>query len=212
MADDTDGTQPATPPPDKKEKPLWLTFFESASGPTLITVVLGGIFGTLITAMVQQMLKEREEARAEAAIVGKARLETVQNAFLLTGRMIGAADDLIVTGGPEYDLSRYQGEELTKVVAEIHAIRDGYNTTDHEWRTTRYSHGMLLAYYHPTRADVAERWTDLANAVSGYVDCAREWSVSHPQPTAYDGSCGEKRGRVDASIAGFSRAMRVGRE
>lgn len=213
MADETDvDTTPATPPPEKKEKPLWLTFFESASGPTLITVVLGGIFGTMITGMVQHMLKQREEARAEAAIVGKARLVTVQNAFLLTGRMIGAADDLIVTSGPEYDLTHYQGDELAKVVAEIHAIRDGYNTTDREWRTTCYSHGMLLAYFHPTREDVAARWTDLANAVSGYVDCARAWSVSHPQPTAYDGSCGKQQEKVEASIAEFLRAMRAGGE
>lgn len=57
-----------------------------------------------------------------------------------------------------------------------------------------------------------DRWSDLANAVSGDVDCTRAWAVRHPQPTAYDKICGRQRDRVDESIAGSSRATRVGGE
>lgn len=195
---------PTTPPPSPPaEKPNWLRFFESASGPTLITALIG----TLITVLVQNGIKVREQARAEAKVLIETRFETVQKTFVLTGKMVGTAEDLIVLKGPEYDLTRFHEPELSRVTNEIHTLLDAYNATDREWRTSRYAYGMLLAYYHPRQQDVPGRWSELAHAVDDYAGCARTWSVEHDQPVVYDGSCDDHRKRVDAAVAAFSAAI-----
>lgn len=198
------------PAPERSAPSGWQRFFETSSGATLITVVVGGIFGTIITSMVQSMVETRAEARAQAREVVAARLEAVQAAFSIVGRMIGSAEELIVVAGPEYDTSRYEGSERARVVAEIHRILDDYNLVDRTWRVSKESHALLLAYYHPRETDVAPRWSELSAAVSGFVACARSWKVTHPEPTAYDGNCDDERQSVDAAIAVFARTIGAG--
>lgn len=185
-----------------------MAFLQSSSGATLITVLVGGIFGTIITSMVQNMVRIHEESRAQAREVVAARLAAVQGAFSMVGEMIGSAEELIVVTGPEYDLTRYEGTERDDMVAEIHRILDEYNRVDREWRVSKDSHALLLSYYHPQETEVAPRWAELSAAIGGFVACARIWKVSHREQTTYDRSCDDERKSVDSAIGVFARTLR----
>ncbi|HEV8240433.1 MAG TPA: hypothetical protein VGS57_13770 [Thermoanaerobaculia bacterium] len=174
----------------------------------MITVLLGGIFGTLITTTVQQAISTRERIRADHKALVQARLATVHEAFSLLGRMIGTAEDLMVSTGPEYSLDRFTDpQERKETVDQVHAIHRDYNTVDRRWRSARYSYALLLAYYHPGRLAVSERWAALTDAAGEYVSCARSWAVANAKHGAYDGSCDDRRRAVDASILQFSEAI-----
>src|SRR5437764_6648982 len=52
------------PSENNQQKPLWQRFLETTGGAAVITVLIGGIFGQIISSSIQSSLKEREFQQA----------------------------------------------------------------------------------------------------------------------------------------------------
>lgn len=180
--------KPAAPP-----KPRWLSFLESRSGTALITVVIGGLAGQLITCSIQNQMKDREfqqawlQARGNQALVAYKEYldreqQIVEQAYELIGNYISASEDLITLTKPEFDLERYSGDQRRVVAEQRTAIRQWFNTMDAKWRGEHEWLGLLMSFYHRGRQDVTTAWRELEDSVTEYADCTRRWYVEHSAP------------------------------
>ncbi len=198
-----------------RSKPTWQRFLESTGGAALITVLVGGIAGGLITSHLETRQKDRELAvqKEQAAEQRKsaahkelltARLTAVQGAIDLLGRAIAAGEDLIVITGPEWRLQEARAEVDAKVTRrKKEELREGWNTADAAWRSQRHSAGLLLAVYSSKARNVAEAWRQTEETVAGFLDCARDYYVEHATGTG-DPSAGCREAHtaaIDALVA-----------
>lgn len=173
---------------DGRTKPRWQRFLESTGGAAMITVLLGGMLGQLITWSVQKGLKEREfqeawmKARGDQALVTykeylNQEQETVRRVYEIVGNLISASKDLIDLTQQEFAPGRYVGIEKQR-----NAIRERYNAIDGQWRSEHEKLGLLMSYYHRGRPEVAAAWRDVQESVTRYNDCAGSWYLDHPLP------------------------------
>ena len=125
--------------------------FQYKAPGALITVLLGGILGQMITYSVQRSSKDREfqqawlKARGDQALVTfneylSQQRETVKRVYELNGNSISASYDLIMLTGPEFALGSYEGIEQQRA-----SVRKRYNTVDQEWRVEREKVGLLMS-------------------------------------------------------------------
>jgi hypothetical protein len=206
-----------------EEKAGWLRFLESSGGTALITVVLGGIVGSAITALVQSGLKEREfqqawlKARGDQALAAyqqyaESELKTVEKSYDLIGRMLAAAENLISLTEPRFDLAAFAGEDQVRVREQRLALRREYNEADATWRRNREVLGLLMAYYHPGGPQVRAAWRSVQDAVDGYAACALAWYTAHREPSDSQGACRTEQQRVQQALDGLNGAIESARQ
>jgi len=169
-------------------KPWWQRFLESTGGAAMITVLIGGLLGQLITWSVQKGLKEREfqeawmKARGDQALVTykdylNQEQEIVRRVYEIVGSCISVSEDLIDLTKLEFAPGKSIGVEKQR-----NSIRERYNTIDAQWRGEREKLGLLMSYYHRGRPEVAAAWRDLQDSVTKYNECAGNWYLDHPHP------------------------------
>lgn len=164
--------------PKPPEKPGWQRFLETSGGTALITVLLGGMLGQLITWSFQQNQKEREfqqkwmEARGAQALVSYKEYldkeqELMRRAYDLIGNCITASDNVLeLTEAPE--ATNPEG------VAQRKALVEGFNKASVEWDAETEKLELLISYYHKGQADLMRVWRELREGVSDYRSCAAE--------------------------------------
>ena len=213
------GAAESTPDPGAAhEKPSWQRFLESSGGTALITVVLGGIVGSIITAMVQVGLKDREfhqawlKTREEQALAtyrqySEGQLSTVTRTYEVIGRMIVASENLIALSEPAFDVSSIREADRPRVQKQRDTIRHDYNASDAEWRKNRAVLGLLLTYYHRNDPNVTRSWRGVQEAGDAFAACARKWSLDHIAPEDTRTACATEEkalyGALDALNAAF---------
>jgi hypothetical protein len=186
------GASETSPP----AKPSWLRFLESSGGTALITVLIGGIMGTIITSAFQNRSKEREfqrswmEARGNQSLVAygeylKGEQANVRSAFELIGSSIAASENLVTLTESDFDLTRYQGQDREIVKLQRQKTRDDFTKKDEEWRDQRQALGFLMRYYHPNSPDVSSAWEQVQSGVSALMGCRREWYLSHTRGNSF---------------------------
>ena len=157
----------------------------------LITVTGTGIFGTWITGRLQERAKEREIALANFRQTNEARLKVAADAYDLVGTVVAAGDDLITTTEIAFATAQ---DDVTR--GQVQELLQSYNEGDRRWRATQARTGLLLAYHHDAPPE-AIGWPAVADAVRGYVDCARTWRLQHSGGAANaSAACGSQRDAV----------------
>jgi len=175
------------------DKPKWRIFIESSGGAALITVILGGIIGGLLTAAYQARQVDLQRIRSTEQQIAQLRLEAVRKAFDLIFATVGSAEDLI-------ELSSENLKGAPK--AQRNDIRKAYNTADSNWRKGRAAVGLPLPYYARDFRATTTAWAKASKSVTDYSDCAGRWVVAHPFYTEGLGAaCVEERKRVDDSVS-----------
>jgi hypothetical protein len=180
-------------------KPWWQRFLESSGAAALITVLLGGLLGQLITWSIQKGLKEREFQQAWMKSRGDQALatykeyldkeqETVKRAYELIGNCISSSEDLISLTSSEFAPGTSVGIEKQR-----DSIRAEYNKTDIQWRREREQLGLLMSYYHRGRSEVVTSWHDVQSTVTRYNECAAQWYLDHPNSTDSSNACKNER-------------------
>ncbi len=169
------------------EKPRWQRFLESTGGAALITVLLGGIFGSCITDSLQKGAKDREfqqawlKSRGDQALVAhkeflEKQQETIKKVYERIGTTMSAADDLIALSHKDLTPSNELGDEERKKINEQNEqIRKRYNLIDREWRTERDTLAILLNYFFPKKAGTSltqSKFISINNQVSSLADSA----------------------------------------
>jgi hypothetical protein len=203
---------PANPWSGREKNPSWIIeLLGTTGGAALVTVVLGGIVGTIITSQWQDQLRKRELSLAAYADYVKQEQEITKRAYELIGAGIAASDDLLTLTEAAFDLNRYDGDERKKVASQRESIRENFNTEDKKWRAERETLGLLMGYYHHGQTEVISSWQHAQDSVTGYFDCARNAYLNQPtDPPAPERLCElerkEYRNRLAALNQSFERA------
>jgi hypothetical protein len=182
--------------------PWWQIFLSSSGGTALITVLLGGIVGTAITAVVQNFQKDREfqtawmKTRGEQALSAyndylSKEQEIVKQSFELIGDTVSASDDLINVTTPEWDPKKVPG-----IDEQRHELIDNYNKKEVAWRTNHETLGLLMSYYHHGQKEVTDSWNKTQDSVTAYMDCASSRyleSLRKKESWSKDDACVDQR-------------------
>jgi hypothetical protein len=173
----------------RDKKASWvLEFLGTSGGTALVTVVLGGFVGTILTSQWQDYLKKRDSSVAAYAEYLKQEQEITKRAYELIGTGIAASDDLLSLTEAAFDLNRFEGDERKKVASQRESIRENFNAQDKRWRAERETLGLLMGYYHRGQPDVISSWQQAQDSITGYFDCARNTYLN----TSTDPSSGGK--------------------
>lgn len=211
-------------------KPTWQRLLESTGGSALITVLIGGIFGTIITAMFQSASKDRDfeqawiKMRGDQAMIGykdflDKQRETAEKVFERVGKLVSASEDLISLSRPDLtprnDLSPI---ELKGILEERKRIKEKYRDAGTVWVNERDVMGMLVGYYFPRKLDagqsgadssegsVRHAWQAVKDAVARYTSCAEEWS-NNPFPRDPRDACSEQKMSVVDSLHTLNKSL-----
>ena len=219
MGNLTDETRRKTPAPDKGTSGFSLgRFLESTGGAALITVTVGGLFGTALTAMIQAGLKQREfqqvwlKSRGDQALVAyKDHLDgerkNMERSFEEIGKVVAAADNLIILTRPQFNPTQYGDSAQRQLITQKDAIRREFNTARGTWRRNREVLGFLVSYYHDEAPNIQERWHEVQEAVDWVAACAEAWYLGHAQTYSTAAAC-EKEGRnLDVKMAALGKEI-----
>jgi hypothetical protein len=177
---------------EKQSKPFWQVVLESAGGAALITVVVGGVIGGIITAKYQAREAELERDRAKQQQMEQLRFEATKKGFDLVFATVAAAEDVINLASKE--MAYAPAEQRNK-------IRKAYNLADIGWRKQRGVTGVTMAYYSKDYKNAVEAWNGVVNDLAAYMRCSEAWISQHP---FYQGSlpvgCIVERQKLDGTI------------
>ncbi|MBC7929834.1 MAG: hypothetical protein H7Z38_04625 [Rubrivivax sp.] len=164
-------------PPDKeaRAKPAWQRFLETSGGTALITVLIGGIIGTIISAGIQSSAKDRELATiAYKEYLGKQQ-EVLKRVYERIGVSISASDDLIKLSTKDYAVTSYEGKKKEEASNLRDSIKKKFDESYTAWRSERDGLGFLMSYYHPKQVKVIDAWRGVKDSVTNYMRCADNW-------------------------------------
>lgn len=173
------------------EKAKWLNFLESAGGTALISVLLGGLLGQMISCSIQKSQKEREfqqswmQARGNQALVAyseyvKQEQEFVKNTFDQVGQSIAASQDLIDITTQKFDPNKFpKGVERTRVINQKAASRHAFNDANFKWRSSRDRTRLLMAFYHHGQPQVLAAWNQADSSVADLMGCAQDEYIKY---------------------------------
>lgn len=221
-------------PNNSDAKPGWQRLLESTGGTALITVLVGGIFGTIISAIIQSESKEREfqqvwlKARGDQAMVGykdflEKQQETEKKVFERIGATMSASEDYITLTRPELTLySTLSPEEKEGIEKQRTLIKERFNSNDRDWRNEREILGMLVGYYFPNKSEtqtqispsdtnVMTAWEQVKESVDHYKNCAEHW-VKNSYPRETNTACQEEKTKIANSLINLNKNLEVNRK
>jgi hypothetical protein len=202
-------------PPNESPKtttPFWVQVLNSNGFAAVLTVLVGGIFGQLITASIQEGAQRRQfqqewlKARGEQALLAHREYLTngqqlVRDMYLQLGKVLAAADSMIYMTQPAWDPDRYSREEAKRIKAQRAKLRERFNTTVNEWSPE--ATGIQLSYYFGASDDsVPKGWVTMKRTLDDYLLCARgcymNWETCRKDGAV---NCQKKRAVVEAAVA-----------
>jgi hypothetical protein len=200
-------------PANSGDKPRWQRFLESTGGAALITVVLGGLAGGIITHRYQQKSKEKELALVAYKEYLDQEQETARRAYEIIGNCVSSSENLIILTSPAFDLDRFTGADRNEVKKKVVSLREQYNNSDAQWRSEREKLRLLFAYYHPGQPKIVESWSGVQQSLTDYMGCARTWQNQHPKATDDDSrsACLDEKKALGTRLDDLSRSLQESR-
>ena len=209
-----------------------LTFLGSAGGAALVTVVVGGLAGQLISCDIQNRLKAREfndawlKARGDQALLARREfLDSRRNAFeqlmITAGTMANASGELIYVGSPQLSLGKLTGVDRRRQRDAQAALATAYRAAEDKWAPARTKFNYQVAYYCDGKQDLVPKWSDAERAVDDLRRCAEivydKWYMSGrprqrgqpiPERFVYRAeACEDKQDAVNIAVRGFGKAV-----
>lgn len=204
------------------ERSRFLRFLKTGGGTALVTTIVGGIFGAIISGIIQNGAKEREfeqswlKARGDQALVAYKEYldkeqEVVNEANALIGGCTSAADDLIEITGPNFDPNKISNKKSRQTVLDQRgAVRNTFNSVDEKWRSEQIKLGLLMNYYHGNSPEVAAGWQKVQKSVTAYLDCAGKTYglyLNARQPADTSNACMDEKETLQQAVATFSQSL-----
>jgi hypothetical protein len=211
-------------PPDKKreteKKPVWLQLFESAGFAALVTVLVGGILGAIITWKLQDSSKQRESQAAASRLEHDRKLsafkehldrerKVVDEMYLKLGKFVDASRDLTTLSRKEF-CGTCGGPRLPdRVIKTKQGVVDRYDAATIEWNSNRLRLGMLLQLEHGNDKALLEEWKKTADAAEEYAECADRWRTKYNQLEIQDAltACAQDRKALDEGVQAFTKRI-----
>ncbi len=160
-------------------KSWWQELLESAGGAALVATLIGGIFASIVSAIIQHGAKEREFQQSWLKAQGEQSLaaykdyldqerEAVARAYSLIGDSISSAQNLLIFSTP--DFAPGTSPEVDRERAEL---KKNWDAVDARWRSEKINIGLMMSYYHKGSPDVMNAWNKIDGSVTAYMVCAR---------------------------------------
>lgn len=214
--------QSSNRPSDSGEKPWWQKILESTGGTAIITVVIGGILGQMISCSIQKDLKEREfqqgqqqAANAQALIAYKEYIEqekdTVKHAYELVGKGITSSEDLISLTSEQFSVDKFTGKDEDTIKNQRKLVREQYNTVDKMWRSEGIQLGLLMSYYHNGSPEVLTSWQNVQTSMTNYMTCAENWYTSNTSLTNPNDACNNERNKLNQDLKEMTTTLESAR-
>ena len=149
----------------------FLKFLQSSAGTAFITVIFGGIMGSVVTAVFQMYSKQREMQLSAYQQKLTKRQETVSAAFELIGNSFAPADTLYrfhtelgnsPTGKNPGDQAAWQ--------KQWDAVRQDLEGARRNWSSSEKRTFLSLSYYFNDDRDVKRSWGQVNTALTGWFD------------------------------------------
>lgn len=210
--------QRASPEKVGSIKPRWQRFLESTGGTAMVTVIIGGIFGAVISGIIQAGLKERDYQQTRLKSLGDQALishkeyldkqqDIVKRIYEKIGTSISAAEDMITITRREYNPTSKQGVEKERQKKFNDSVIENFNLKDKEWRSERDVLGLLVNYYHPKQSEVNAAWNKVKHAVTTQMTCASDWYSTNPIVESTESACKDERELLSQALEGLSKSL-----
>ena len=171
-------------------KAWWQIFLESSGGTALITVFIGGIAGSIITASMQIRTKEKEFKNSLLNSYNTTQIEYSKNflikqeeatkdALNLVSKTLNACQNLVDSKSP--DLNTYNNQD------QVEKLRNEFNNGSDHWEEKKYSTGFLLAHYHNSSL-VSINWKAIIDKCDELIACSSSF-----QPSTADSDLAKKQ-------------------
>jgi hypothetical protein len=203
-----------------ERKPAWLQLFESAGFAALVTVVIGGIAGGLITFELQEYARNRERQAADARLehdrsmsAFKEHLDrerkVVDEMFLRLGKFVDASRDLSTLSRKEFCEKCDRGGGSKRNMSEVQAVVNRYNLATVDWNANRLRLGMLLQLEHNNDAALLKNWKETCDAAEAYAECADRWRTKYNNLEFHEAlkACVEVRDSLDGKVQAFTHRI-----
>ena len=206
-------TKPDDQTKKEDEKPLWLQLFESAGFAALVTVLVGGIAGAIITAMLQQYGKERDTRAAEIRLdhdrqvaAYKEHLDrerkVVEEMYLKLGKFVDASRDLTTLSRIEFCQECQKTPLSPHVIKEEQGVLERYDAAMIDWNSNRLRLGMLLQLEHENDKELLNDWEKASDAAELYAECADRWRTKYDRLAIHEAlkACEQPHRAVDNTV------------
>lgn len=196
---------------EERPKSSWFGILQSIA-PTIVTVLLGTIFGSYLASRIQETSR-RNEARHTAQQSNLAEEQkTIDSAFSVIGKTASASQDVIDMTGEGFDENApgLAPEMRRDLVAQKHAIWQTYNAATATWRGERERMGMLLAIRYERPEEISSSWQKLSGAVDKFSDCALKYNKQNYEVVPHDklqSACENQRKLLNQSLAKLSELI-----
>ncbi len=204
------------------QKPAWLQLFESAGFAALVTVVLGGLAGALITFELQEYGKSRERQAAEIQLEHDRKLtaykehlererKVVDEMFLRLGKFVDSSRDLTTLSRKEFCEECGRKALPKSLIAEKQKVVDRYNEATVDWNSNRLRLGMLLQIEHDNDEVLLKTWKEVSEGAEEYAECADRWLTKHNDLEFHQAlkACTPARETLDEAIQAFTKRIVV---
>lgn len=211
-------------PPEKKPeidtKPIWLQLFESAGFAALVTVLLGGIAGGVITWILQRHAKERDSQAAAIQLkhdrefaAYKEHLDrernVVEELYQRLGKFVDASRDLTTLSRKEFCEECQRLRLSDRISKQKQAVVDRYDTAMIEWNSNRLRLEMLLQLEHDNDKELLAEWKRASEAAEQYSECADRWRTKYNQLEIHESmkACTASHERLDMAVQALTKRI-----
>lgn len=210
--------------PEKKseneKKPVWLQLFESAGFAALVTVLVGGIAGAMITGMFQQYGKARDAQAAASRLEHDRKFaayrehldrerKVVDEIYLKLGKFVDASRDLTTLSRKEFCEDCQKQRLSARTIKEKVGVVDRYDSATIEWNSNRLRLGMLLQLEHENDKQLLDQWMKTSDAAEQYAECADRWRTKYTRLEIHEAlmACAPSRGRLDEAVQALTNRI-----
>jgi hypothetical protein len=209
-------------PKDKPERSGFWHFLESTGGAALITAVIVGLAGSLITYVFQTQTTEREfqqswlKARGDQAMVAyknfvESREVMINRVFNLVGSVSTASEEYLNLSKSSNAVANYEGQKKVEASKYRDSLKEKFESNKTSWRAERDQLGFLIGYYYPKQPEISTAWHALRDAVTTNMTCVETWQKDNPIEDDTDKACPTERSEVTNKVLAFTNALEARR-
>lgn len=153
-------------------KPAWQRLLESNGGAALITVLIGGVFGTLLSQNFQNKQQEREQKMKLYTLSLNSQSAVATSSMELIGETVYAISSLTETKGPDFAFDPSDPEDRKDKEQQIKNIELKFNLISESWNKKALSQGFLLCLNYNKSPEIELKWNQILELVNNFQDYA----------------------------------------
>jgi hypothetical protein len=196
---------------DGKQNKRWLEILNSSAVTTLITVVLGGIFGGIIVSNYQDKQKQNAAAQEQYQVfLGKQR-DVVDHAAQIIGDGQFDSAGLIALTQPDFNIRNAKNQFSPELQKQRDDILLFHNAYMRQWGTDSFKTALLLDYYFLGQKEVPGTWRATVDKLNDLETCAwTQYREAHEHAKFSDPNhppCPDQQKNLTDALGKFSQNL-----